>query len=169
MCLLPPSSGRYPRKLSFNTYRRGNKKSHRGIFILLHKVETALILMDKYICIQIYKQLDGSESFMWSWWICCCSCRWGETVSEMRPSTGLMFIPQIIYEYGEIRWKGIDRGKPKNSERNLSQCHFVHDKSNMDWPGCQLGPHCERPATNRLSHGKAKSDGCLVVKFPRLL
>jgi hypothetical protein len=26
----------------------------------------------------------------------------------------------------------IDRGKPKNSEKKLSQCHFVHHKSHMD-------------------------------------
>jgi hypothetical protein len=25
-----------------------------------------------------------------------------------------------------------DRGKPKNSKKNLSQCHFAHHKSHMD-------------------------------------
>jgi hypothetical protein len=29
----------------------------------------------------------------------------------------------------------IDRGKPKYSGKNLSQCHFVHYKSHMDRPG----------------------------------
>jgi hypothetical protein len=34
------------------------------------------------------------------------------------------------YEFGERRWNDtdIDKGKPKNSEKNLSQCHFFHHK-----------------------------------------
>jgi hypothetical protein len=48
---------------------------------------------------------------------------------------------QIVYpqEYGEWRWNDIDRGKPKNSEKNLSQCHFVHNKSHTDWPDREPG------------------------------
>jgi hypothetical protein len=41
------------------------------------------------------------------------------------------FNPQI-YEYEEPRWNDIDRGKSKNSEKNLSQCHSVRHKSHMD-------------------------------------
>jgi hypothetical protein len=44
------------------------------------------------------------------------------------------------YEFGKRRWNDIDRGKPKNSEKNLSQSHFVHHKAHMDWPGRELGP-----------------------------
>jgi hypothetical protein len=33
----------------------------------------------------------------------------------------------------------IDRGKPKYSEKNLSQCHFDHHKSHMDRPGIEPG------------------------------
>jgi hypothetical protein len=32
----------------------------------------------------------------------------------------------------EHRWNEIDRGKPKYSGKNLSQCHFVHHKFHMD-------------------------------------
>jgi hypothetical protein len=35
------------------------------------------------------------------------------------------------YEYGEPRWNNIDRGIPKNKQKNLSQCHIDHHKSHM--------------------------------------
>jgi hypothetical protein len=43
----------------------------------------------------------------------------------------------------EWNWQGKTeelREKPKNSGKNLSQCHFVHLKSHMDWPGIEPGP-----------------------------
>jgi hypothetical protein len=52
--------------------------------------------------------------------------------------TGLLFTPQMIYEYAEPRWHDIDTGKLKNSDRNLSQCHFVHRKSHLDCLGTNL-------------------------------
>jgi hypothetical protein len=39
----------------------------------------------------------------------------------------------------EHRWNEIDRGKPKYSGKNLSQCHFVYHKCHMDWPGSNPG------------------------------
>jgi len=30
--------------------------------------------------------------------------------------------------------------QPQYSEKNMSQCHFVHCKYHMDWPGTKLRP-----------------------------
>jgi hypothetical protein len=38
----------------------------------------------------------------------------------------------VLFLVMEYRWNEIDRGKPKNSGKNLSQCHFVRHKSHMD-------------------------------------
>jgi hypothetical protein len=29
-------------------------------------------------------------------------------------------------------WNDVDRGKPKNVEKNLTQCHFVHHMFHMN-------------------------------------
>jgi hypothetical protein len=42
----------------------------------------------------------------------------------------------------EQRWSGIDRGKGKDSEKNLPQCHFVYNKSHL---GANPGHRCENP------------------------
>jgi hypothetical protein len=44
---------------------------------------------------------------------------------------GLLFNPQMIYEDGEPWWRDIDREGPKNSEKNLSHCHFAHRRSHI--------------------------------------
>ena len=41
------------------------------------------------------------------------------------------------------------KGKPKYSERNLSQCHFVHHTPQMDWHRIEKGLRVERLATNQ--------------------
>jgi hypothetical protein len=38
----------------------------------------------------------------------------------------------MIYEYGEPEWNDIDRGKPNNSKKSLSYCHFIPPRTHMD-------------------------------------
>jgi hypothetical protein len=40
----------------------------------------------------------------------------------------------------EHLWDDDERGKPKYFEKNLSQRHFVHHKSKIDWLGLEPGP-----------------------------
>jgi hypothetical protein len=53
---------------------------------------------------------------------------------------GLLFIPQVIYKYGEPWWNNTDRVKPMSFERNLSQYLFVHHKSHINLPGPEARP-----------------------------
>jgi hypothetical protein len=41
---------------------------------------------------------------------------------------------------GDTWMNDIDKGKPKNSEKNLLQCHFVYHKSLRDWLERERGP-----------------------------
>jgi hypothetical protein len=63
----------------------------------------------------------------------------------------LLFIKQIIYEYGQPWWNDIDKGKSKNCpSANSSTTNPARND-----PGAKTGLRIKRLATNRLSYGTA--------------
>jgi uncharacterized membrane protein len=64
---------------------------------------------------------------------------WGFLCNPVMKMT-MMIIIFVLFVVMEHRWNEIDRRKPKNSGKNVSQCHFVHHKSHMDWTGIEPGP-----------------------------
>jgi len=55
-------------------------------------------------------------------------------------------------------WSDTDEGQLKNYEKHLSQCHFAYEKLHKDWPGMKRDLSGDRPATDRLRHGKTPTD-----------
>jgi hypothetical protein len=50
-------------------------------------------------------------------------------------------------------WNGINRQKPKYTEKNPFQCHFDHNKSKMMWLGSEPGLPQWYDSNYYLSHG----------------
>jgi hypothetical protein len=83
-------------------------------------------------------------------------------VSELLLLTDILFIPQMIYEYGERQWN--DVLTEENGRTRRKTCpSATFSTTNLTWIDSGANPwlHVERPATNRLSHGTAH--GPLVV------
>jgi hypothetical protein len=61
------------------------------------------------------------------------------------PQPGRLFVNPVmkmmkLMKIFILRLKETERGKPKYSEKNLSQRHFVYHKSHMNRPGIETGP-----------------------------
>jgi hypothetical protein len=68
--------------------------------------------------------------------------RWGKAASLWKRVSNGRFVhpPDDLWVNMVHQWNDIHKKKPKHLEKNLSQCHFVHRKSDMDWPGRETGP-----------------------------
>jgi hypothetical protein len=85
-------------------------------------------------------------------WTLCCSCRWGETVSELRPPTGMLLIPKVICV--EPRRNGSDR---RNRRTRIKSLSIATLSTYPIWTDPVVYPdlRSERPAINPRSHGSA--------------
>jgi hypothetical protein len=85
----------------------------------------------------------------------CCSCGWGETVSELRPPTILLLIPHVTYEYGELRWDDIGRENRRTRNKTCPSATLSTANPTCTDSGANPGFCDEMPATDRLSHATA--------------
>jgi hypothetical protein len=74
---------------------------------------------------------------------------------ELRPPTGIMFIPRFICEYGGSQLNDIDRGKQRPRRKACPNATMSTTNYTRADPQANPGLRCERPATNRLSYGTA--------------
>jgi hypothetical protein len=82
-----------------------------------------------------------------------CSCRWFETTSlnwsHRRAYCSFPRWGVTMVSHGGM----ILTGRPRNLEKNLSQCHIADHRSHMYWPGSEPGPPLREAGD--LSHGTA--------------
>jgi hypothetical protein len=81
--------------------------------------------------------------------------RWDSVSVEVWPLMGPLSVSHMVHEWIWSSGGMILMGKPKNSEINLSWCHFVHNKSHWTDLGMNQGPCGEKLLTNHLSCGTA--------------
>ena len=68
---------------------------------------------------------------------------------EGEPCLFMILTVTNITKRAEHWWKDTDRGNPELiGGKSMSQRHFVHHTSNMDWPGIELGLSRKRTKEN---------------------
>jgi hypothetical protein len=84
---------------------------------------------------------------------------------ELRPLTGPLSSTHVIHEW---IWSSggcdVDRGKPKDSEKNLSQCHSVHHKSHMDCPGREPENGKKRKCLSLRDNSRVVTKLCVIIR-----
>jgi hypothetical protein len=78
-----------------------------------------------------------------------------DCVSQRPPPASLLFIPQVIYKSEQPRWNDTDSGNHNNSEKTCPIATLSTTNPTVKDADAYPGLRCERPATNRLSHGTA--------------
>jgi hypothetical protein len=68
-------------------------------------------------------------------------------ISELRPTTGTLFILQMMYEYADPWWIDTGRGIRKSSEKNLSQCRSGTTNSERTDKASNPSLRCEQYLT----------------------
>jgi hypothetical protein len=55
-----------------------------------------------------------------------------DSISDLWPTTGLLFIPQVIYAHGKLGWNNINRGKiPDLFTRDLWKYYLVANQEEL--------------------------------------
>jgi hypothetical protein len=95
---------------------------------------------DKPITTQGIYSIMGLLSMSMAW----------DYVSELRPPTGLFFMPQMINEFGELRWKDIDMGNRRAWRKPFTSATLSITNPTWTNPGANPGLRGEGQATSRM-------------------
>jgi hypothetical protein len=87
----------------------------------------------------------------------------------MRPPECMLFIIRMIYKHrAKVEWYW--QRKPKNSEKTLSQYHFVHHKLHMERPGLEPEPPRRGDLTDKVDFSicliSTQTGRCGIKYFP---